>query len=143
MRSNKRRRERRSGAAGHASAGHFGRSQKTAANQKTSICPLSGSRLGPGQRVRTAAFPGEAERLVYVYGCPLCFGDAASHASAGHTAAGHTSAGHSHTLQRRLSRRCPVCRRELSPESYAVGRMWDGEDKTYLRVMGCPSCRRL
>lgn len=86
-----------------------------------SHCPLCGSRLTPGQRVHTAAFPGEEERTAYVYGCPHCYDRM-----------------NSRLLSRR--RTCPVCREQLRGEEHLLGRIQIGGAKNLLKILGCSRC---
>ena len=81
------------------------------------VCPICGSRLSPGERVRTAAYPGKDERLVHMYGCPRCYGSRAV-----------------------LRRRCPVCHRSLSGEDHLVGRLLKEEGLSRVKVWGCSRC---
>lgn len=79
-------------------------------------CPVCGSALAEGERVRTVAYPGRDERLVHIYGCPRCSGPAA-----------------------REARVCPVCGRRLGDDDYLVGRLLPGEGR--VKVWGCSRCR--
>jgi hypothetical protein len=81
-------------------------------------CPVCGSKLSEGQRVRTAAYPGNSERLVHIYGCPRCYG-----------------------LHADLRRNCPVCRRKLKGDDHLVGRLLREEgQKGRVKVWGCSRC---
>ena len=53
----------------------FGFRQKETAPSSPSLshCPACGTKLQPGQRVHTAVYPGQVERVVHVYGCPSCY----------------------------------------------------------------------
>ena len=89
------------------------------AKRRRTACPVCGSLQGEGESVRTVAYPGAVERLVYLYGCGHCYG-AAAH----------------------VVRRCPVCRSRLEGEDYLVGRLLAGEPRGRVRVWGCSRCQR-
>jgi hypothetical protein len=97
---------------------------REAAARRRTRCPVCGT-LQPegGGGVRTAAFPGAAERLVHIYGCPSCYGPAA-----------------------RLQRRCPVCRSRLEGEDHLVGVLVAAPGGTgapargRVSVRGCSRC---
>lgn len=82
-------------------------------------CILCGARLRERENIKSKRYSGEKEDLVYIYGCPHCYGDAAVN-----------------------SRTCPVCRRVMGPEDYLVGKMWRTKrGKLHLHVSGCTRCR--
>ena len=108
----------------------------------SNFCPLCGSGLKKGERVKSAAYPvkpgsngrypGGVEKLMEVYGCPHCMPPGGS--------------------EKRI---CPVCRKELPANGYVVGRYFivdnqekrpDGSisgKKNHLHVLGCTRCRRV
>ena len=94
----------------------------------TSICPTCGSSLKRGERIRTVAWPGLKERMVYIYGCRYCYGgDDPTRSEAG---------------GRLLKRVCPVCHRILRGSDFLLGRMWE-EGRTRVHVIGCSRCRKV
>jgi hypothetical protein len=97
---------------------------REAAARRRTRCPVCGTLQPEGRGgVRTAAFPGAAERLVHIYGCPWCYGPAA-----------------------RLQRRCPVCRSRLEGEDHLVGVLvagpagQAGQARGRVSVRGCSRC---
>ncbi|MBN2351462.1 MAG: hypothetical protein JXD23_02760 [Spirochaetales bacterium] len=87
--------------------------------RKTKVpCPLCGSRLYEGERIHSVAFDLGKEKLMHVYGCPYC-----EPAASG------------------VKRRCPVCRKDIPPGGFAVGRMWEKAEKTHLHIVGCTECK--
>lgn len=85
-------------------------------------CPLCNTRLEEGQRVQSVIYPGTGDRIVEIYGCPNC---------------------HPRSGPPRTYRICPVCRQELSPTDYVVGRMFErAEGRKHLHVLGCTRCRK-
>ena len=106
------------------------------------FCPLCGSGLKKGERVKSAAYPakpgsdgrypGGVEKLMEVYGCPHCIPPGGS--------------------EKRI---CPVCKKEVPENGYVMGRYFivnnteqrpDGSfarRKNHLHVLGCTGCRRV
>ena len=87
---------------------------------KTRQCPLCGSWLTTGERVRSVVFPGKQEKLVHVFGCPFCYPQG-----------------------KQAPRVCPVCKKELSADSFLVGILWEKPEKRHLHISGCTQCRRI
>ena len=81
-------------------------------------CPLCGSRLFEGERIRSVAYDLGQEKLMHIYGCPYCERPGSG-----------------------IRRRCPVCRREIPLDGFVVGRMWSKIDKTHLHITGCTECK--
>ena len=92
-------------------------------------CPICGAPLAPGERIRSALFPGKRERLTHLFGCSRCY-----------------------PPDDRYPRSCPVCRSRLPPDGYVVGRMWErrpkvaasgtsGRPRQHLHILGCAACR--
>jgi hypothetical protein len=81
-------------------------------------CPLCGSRLYSGERIRSVAFDLGKEKFMQIYGCRHCSSAAPS-----------------------AQRRCPVCRRQIPEDGFVVGRMWEKYNKTRLHISGCTECR--
>ena len=81
-------------------------------------CPLCGSRLYNGDRIRTVAFDLGKEKFMQIYGCRHCNSAAPS-----------------------AQRRCPVCKRRIPDGGFVVGRMWEKYNKTRLHISGCTECR--
>ena len=116
---------------------HTSRKGREERKPKLSVCPLCGSRLAAGERLRTVLYrsgtsgafePGTRtgegrrgdERIVHIHGCPYCLGEKGA---------------------ARPKRVCPVCRRKLSVDDYLLG--WKGRDgeKSTVRITGCSRCR--
>jgi len=81
-------------------------------------CPLCGTRLYEGERIRSVAFDLGEEKFMQIYGCRHCSGATPS-----------------------ARRRCPVCRRNLPATGFVVGRMWEKNNRTRLHISGCTECR--
>ena len=96
------------------------------------ICPLCESYLKKGERIHSAVYPGETERTVHVYGCPYCYKKAGS----------KNLNTEKYDPKKVKKRACPVCSRNLKENDYLIGRMWDTEVKTHLKVIGCIKCRK-
>ncbi len=130
----------------------------------SNFCPLCGSGLKKGERVKSAAYPvkpgsdgkypGGIEKMMEVYGCPHCMPPGGT--------------------EKRI---CPVCKKEVPKNGYVVGRYFivnktydysSGEQRTadlpetgiisgnkvnkappvskkknHLHVLGCTGCRRV
>jgi hypothetical protein len=87
-------------------------------------CPLCGSPLRMGDRIRSQRYTVGKDSIVHVHGCPRCY-----------------------PSNDRFRRVCPVCRRQLDPTAFIVGRMWEkvrpagSKPRMRLHIMGCPACR--
>jgi hypothetical protein len=97
--------------------------RQTAAGAKASKtkrppCPLCGSELGKGEKLHSVSYPAGKEKIVHIHGCPYCAPPGQS-----------------------LPRRCPVCKSQLPSDGFAVGRMWQKEDKLHLHITGCTVCK--
>ena len=104
----------------------------------SNFCPLCGSGLKKGERVKSATYPvkpgsdgkypGGIEKLMEVYGCPHCIPPGGT--------------------EKRI---CPVCRKEVPENGYVVGRYFivnstddsTQKRKNHLHVLGCTQCRRV
>jgi hypothetical protein len=90
-------------------------------------CPLCGAPLARGERVKSAVFPGQRDRLTHVFGCPHCY-----------------------PPNTRFPRSCPVCRASLAPDAFVTGRFWERmasgnaspRPRSHLHLLGCEACRR-
>ena len=85
-------------------------------------CPLCGSSLDAGERIRSVVFRDgpetSREQLVHLFGCPLCSPP--------------------HGIAPRV---CPVCHKRIPEDGYLIGRMWDKPRKKHLHILGCTVCR--
>lgn len=98
-------------------------------------CPICGSMLGQGERVKTTVFSGDGKKpfdpnrqsfndrrvedaMVHMYGCPYCYPPNTEH--------------------RRL---CPVCKNEIPEDGYVIARMFMRKDRKHVHVLGCTECR--
>ena len=86
-------------------------------------CPLCGSALARGERVHSTVFASSTpDKIMEISGCPHCRPPA------------------------KLSRYCPVCKKELRPQDVVTARVFErkneiGAKKTHVHVLGCPRCR--
>lgn len=93
-------------------------------------CPICGTLLTRGERVHTVVYSGEPEgrtkhdtkrpkdSLVHMFGCPYCY-----------------------PASKRVPRVCPVCQSTLSDDGYLIARMFVGESRKHVHVLGCTECR--
>ncbi len=85
-------------------------------------CPVCGSILKNGAQLKSALYPGEQDRLCYIYGCPHCYP----------------------RCKVNLSRQCPVCNKELGQEDHLVARYFERRNAPKrVHIVGCPSCRKM
>jgi uncharacterized protein with PIN domain len=82
-------------------------------------CPLCGSPLEKGERVKAVLYPGNQDRMMDIYGCPHCYPPAPQ-----------------------VPRICPVCTRELSGREIVIARFFQVEVRRHVHVLGCSSCYR-
>ena len=82
-------------------------------------CPLCGSTLGPGERVKSDLSPGKGDRIMRIFGCPRCWP----------------------ALPGAKARTCPVCRGEIPPGGHAVARYFESPGRKHVHVLGCSACR--
>ncbi|MEJ5189282.1 MAG: hypothetical protein WHT84_08750 [Breznakiellaceae bacterium] len=82
-------------------------------------CPVCGTRLMKGERVKSSVFPamGNSDRIMHIYGCPYC-------------------------LEGSVDRSCPVCKTILSSKDYLIARMFERPSRSHVHVLGCTRCRR-
>jgi hypothetical protein len=89
------------------------------AGRKSKVpCPLCGSRLFEGERIRSVAFDLGKEKLMHIFGCLYCERPASG-----------------------VRRRCPVCKKDIPADGFVVGRMWEKPGKTHLHITGCTECK--
>jgi hypothetical protein len=87
--------------------------------RKTFRCPLCGSILFSGEKIRTEAFPGTRDgRIVHITGCEYCGNSAPS----------------------ARKRSCPVCFKPVSTDKYLIGKMWNESGNIKVRIFGCSGC---
>lgn len=127
-----RRGSRRHGSAGRGSAGRGEHKDVPAAAVaggpagKTKKCPVCGTLLAPGERIKSVVYKGGAQQhgtitelATEIYGCPHCYP-----ANSGHP------------------RICPVCGGEVNSDGYLIARMLERKGrKPHVRVLGCTACR--
>ena len=82
-------------------------------------CPLCGSGLEKGQRVKSVLFKGTPDSMMEIYGCPHCY-----------------------PPNNKIKRICPVCKTELAPGDIVIARVFLKPDKTHVHVLGCSECYR-
>lgn len=83
-------------------------------------CPLCGEKLGSDEKVKSVLYPaakGAPDRMMEIYGCPHCYPEG-------------------------TPRRCPVCKKELKPDSVVIARCFQKPGKTHVHVLGCTDCYR-
>ena len=88
---------------------------------KTRIpCVLCGAFLEKGEKLHSKEIVRKDDSIIHMYGCPHCHGTNASR-----------------------PRTCPVCKKQMGPEEYLIGRMWVRKNgKKHLHVAGCMRCAR-
>ena len=82
-------------------------------------CPLCGTALETGQRVKSDITPGKGDRMMRIYGCPHCWP----------------------ATERKAPRLCPVCGKELPSEGFVVARYFESPGRKHVHVLGCSLCR--
>lgn len=84
------------------------------------VCPVCGTVLERGESVITALYPGENDRLCYIYGCPHCYP----------------------VVEDDTYRTCPVCKKELTTDGHLIARYFVRSDATErIHILGCTTCR--
>ncbi len=84
-------------------------------------CPICASLLKNGAQLKSALYPGEDDRLCYIYGCPHCYPNCKAN----------------------LIRQCPVCNKEIAQEEHLVARYFERKnDQKRVHILGCSSCRK-
>jgi hypothetical protein len=89
-------------------------------------CPICGSLLEKGQRLKSVVFQGGVksgnvtEKMSHIFGCPLCY-----------------------PANDKNLRICPVCKQLVPPEGYLIARMFErsGRERKHVHVLGCTVCR--
>lgn len=83
-------------------------------------CILCGHTLLRGERLKSEEYKSKNDSLVYLYGCPYCYGQNAVNI-----------------------RKCPVCGHILKDEEILFGRMFERKEnkKKHLHINGCNYCR--
>ena len=83
-------------------------------------CPICGSILQKGEQIKSALYPGENDRLCYIYGCPHCYPICKSG----------------------LERSCPVCKQRVGQEAHLIARYFERKNaKKRVHILGCTKCR--
>ncbi len=95
------------------------KTQKAEKFEFTRPCPLCGSSLKKGERVHSVIYPGEADRLIEVFGCKYCY-----------------------PANNEIPRFCPVCKKKVKTDGYVVGRMFLKPEKSHLHINGCTDCMK-
>jgi len=85
--------------------------------ERTRPCPLCGTPLKRGEKVKTVVYSVKTDTLAEVYGCPYCYGENAT-----------------------ALRICPVCKKPIAEDGYVIGRMF--KEGRHLHVLGCTGCRK-
>lgn len=85
-------------------------------------CPICGIVLEKGEKVITGIYKRpDNDNLCYIYGCPHCY----------------------HVTEPDANRRCPVCKKEIGPDSYLIARNFvRGDGTERIHILGCTKCRR-
>ncbi len=83
-------------------------------------CPLCGTMLKRGERVKTTVYSGTPDSMAHIFGCPYCYPPSAD-----------------------TRRTCPVCKKEVADDGFVVARMFDGKEKKHVHVLGCTGCRKV
>ena len=90
---------------------------RRAPSERTRPCPLCGTALKKGEKVRTVVYPAKGDTLAEVYGCPYCYGENAT-----------------------AVRICPFCKKPVPDDGFVIGRMF--KEGRHLHVLGCTLCRK-
>jgi hypothetical protein len=93
-------------------------SQPAESDDNRRSCPLCGSKLERGERVRSVFYPSPGDTLAEIHGCRYCDGPGATR-----------------------PRRCPVCREIVPKTGYVIARVFKRPGKTHVHVLGCTGCR--
>ncbi|AGT43254.1 OadG family protein [Treponema pedis] len=84
------------------------------------VCPVCGYILKRGEQVKSALYPGDDDRLCYIYGCPHCYP----------------------LCEAGLQRKCPVCNEKMGQEAHLIARYFERRnDKKRIHILGCANCR--
>ncbi|MFP4363639.1 MAG: hypothetical protein ACLFR1_07190 [Spirochaetia bacterium] len=86
--------------------------------KKVRNCPLCGSELEKGQRVKSVVYRSETDSISHIFGCPHCYPE-----------------------NPRIPRTCPVCKKHVPTDGYVSGRLFQRKEKQHLHVVGCTQCR--
>jgi hypothetical protein len=81
-------------------------------------CPLCRSVLVAGQTVKSSLFPGGADRIMHIFGCPHCWPATPS-----------------------VPRICPVCGGALDAGGWVIARYFERPGRRHVHVLGCTGCR--
>jgi len=82
------------------------------------VCPLCFTSLSRGERVASKLYPGEAGRIMRIYGCPHCWPATPS-----------------------VPRICPVCGQALDARGWVTARYFERPGRGHVHVLGCTGCR--
>ena len=90
-------------------------------DDKTKLpCILCGTPLQKHEKMHSKEVKGEKDSIVYMYGCPHCYGPQAN-----------------------AVKTCPICKRQIPYEAFLTGRMWKTrKGKMHLHISSCPLCAR-
>lgn len=93
---------------------------RTGQRGEPGVCPVCGSILQKGEQIKSALYPGENDRLCYIYGCPHCYPICKSG----------------------LERMCPVCKKRIGQEAHLIARYFERKNaKKRVHILGCTNCR--
>ena len=83
-------------------------------------CPICSVRLrDSGNLIKSKAYPGSSDRMMYVRGCPAC-------------------------LQQHVPRSCPICGVHLRIKDYLISRVSQySNNRSHVHVLGCNCCKRV
>ena len=90
-------------------------------------CPICGSLLKKGERVKSVVFAGGVkagtitEKSSHLFGCPHCY-----------------------PANGKNPRLCPVCKKTIPADGYLIARMFENPAKPrkHVHVLGCTACRQ-
>ncbi|MFP4490459.1 MAG: hypothetical protein ACLFNZ_03215 [Spirochaetaceae bacterium] len=80
-------------------------------------CPICGSPLSKGEKVKSVLYPGEIDRMMEIYGCPHCYPPSPA-----------------------LPRICPVCHKSLPSSGIIYARYFQRKERAHVHVLGCSGC---
>ena len=88
----------------------------TSHESRTKPCPLCSTMLKPAWRVHSVVYPGKPDKLMHIFGCPVC-------------------------RNGEKKRMCPVCGQEVPKDGYVIARVFEKPGRTHVHVLGCTRCR--
>ncbi len=98
-------------------SGKYSVRENTGEQTFSTTCPLCGSGLVKGERVKSVLFPGKPDSIMEIHGCRYCY-----------------------PPNKKIKRICPVCKKELGSESVVIARVFERPGRKHVHVLGCTEC---